>query len=704
MIAHALIGRPKLLLLDEPLANLDIRSGQEVVELLDGIATEQGVAVLLSAHDMNPLLPVMDHLVYLADGRAASGTTEEVVRTEILSRLYGHQVEVVRAAGRVLVVSGFEDGHHHRHDRDPRSGRAERSGHVAAVRSRGSSRADRSRWRWSSGGVVAVISAMVGTFTVIRGQSFAGHALSDIGTAGGSGAILVGVPTLYGFVAMNLAAAGVMELIGIRRPRGRDVATGIVLGASLGLAALFLYLDTVHTSTTGATVNVLFGSIFTVSTGTVPLVVVLGLTSVALIALVYRPLLLSSVSDELARAKGVSTRRVGIAFLAALAIAVSLSAITIGAILSTALLIGPAAAALRLTKRTGPAIGVAAATRGGGDLARHPPRLRQRQLVLHRAGLAGQLLHRPDRVRRVPGRIGGVATDRAAGPGVAGRGPADVRPFMITAWEASAVVAVVAGVVGFFTVLRGSAFAAHPSRTVPSRAPPGRACIGANELVGLGVFAVAGAVMIATLGRRARNDVATALTIVVMLGLGDLFLSRTTEYAQEIYALLFGEVLGVSSAELLPTIGIAVVCMAAVAVLYRPLLLTSIAPEVAEARGIRRGRMDLYFLLVLALATTAAVPVVGSLLIFSLLIGPPAAAGAMTKRPLVAMGLAVVIALATVWSAIALSYQLNLPVGFFVGTISALVYAVGRAWGAWRPSTRSTPAPGSAPALADARH
>ncbi len=210
------------------------------------------------------------------------------------------------------------------------------------------------------GGVVAVISALVGTFTVIRGQSFAGHALSDIGTAGGSGAILVGVPTLYGFVAMNLAAAGVMELIGIRRPRGRDVATGIVLGASLGLAALFLYLDTTHTTATGATVNVLFGSIFTVSSGTVPLVVVLGLASVVLIAVVYRPLLLSSVSDELARARGVATRRVGIAFLAALAIAVSLSAITIGAILSTALLIGPAAAALRITKRTGPAIAVAA--------------------------------------------------------------------------------------------------------------------------------------------------------------------------------------------------------------------------------------------------------------------------------------------------------------------------------------------------------
>ena len=211
------------------------------------------------------------------------------------------------------------------------------------------------------GGVVAVISALVGTFTVIRGQSFAGHSPADIGTAGGSAAVLVGVPTLYGFVAMNLAAAGVMEAIGIRRPRGRDVATGIVLGASLGLAALFLYLDTTHSTTTGATVDVLFGSIFTLSAATVPLVVVLGVVSVGLIAGVYRPLLLSSVSDELARARGVPTRRVGLAFLAALALAVSLSAITIGAVLSTALLIGPAATALRLTRRTWSAIAVAAA-------------------------------------------------------------------------------------------------------------------------------------------------------------------------------------------------------------------------------------------------------------------------------------------------------------------------------------------------------
>jgi zinc/manganese transport system ATP-binding protein len=118
MIAHALIGRPRLLLLDEPLANLDIRSGQEVATLLAGIASEQGVAVLLSAHDMNPLLSVMDHLVYLAHGRCASGATEEIVRTDVLSALYGHPVEVIRAAGRIIVVSGHVDGHLHADDAD----------------------------------------------------------------------------------------------------------------------------------------------------------------------------------------------------------------------------------------------------------------------------------------------------------------------------------------------------------------------------------------------------------------------------------------------------------------------------------------------------------------------------------------------------------------------------------------------------------
>jgi zinc/manganese transport system ATP-binding protein len=109
MIAHALISRPRLLLLDEPLANLDIPSSRDVVELLARITKEQGVAVLISAHEMNPLLRVMDRVVYLAGGRAASGTTEEVVTTETLTRLYGRPVEVLHVHGRVLVVAGDEE-------------------------------------------------------------------------------------------------------------------------------------------------------------------------------------------------------------------------------------------------------------------------------------------------------------------------------------------------------------------------------------------------------------------------------------------------------------------------------------------------------------------------------------------------------------------------------------------------------------------
>jgi zinc/manganese transport system ATP-binding protein len=115
LIAHALISRPKLLLLDEPLANLDLPSGQEVVALLARIASEQGIAILISAHEMNPLLPVMQRIVYLVGGRAASGTTEEVIRTDVLSELYGRQVEVLHIHGRVLVVAGDDPETAHQH-------------------------------------------------------------------------------------------------------------------------------------------------------------------------------------------------------------------------------------------------------------------------------------------------------------------------------------------------------------------------------------------------------------------------------------------------------------------------------------------------------------------------------------------------------------------------------------------------------------
>jgi zinc/manganese transport system permease protein len=201
------------------------------------------------------------------------------------------------------------------------------------------------------GTLVAIVTGTVGVFTVMRGQSFAGEAFGDIGTTGGSGAFLISVGPLWGFVIGNLLAAGAMEAIGIQRTRGRDLATGIVLGASIGLAALFLYLYTSSHSTTGATVTILFGSAFAIASSTFPLIALLSLLVLGLILLLYRPLLLATVSPEMAAAREIPVRLVGVLYLLALALAAALAAITIGSILGTALLVGPAASALRLTKR-----------------------------------------------------------------------------------------------------------------------------------------------------------------------------------------------------------------------------------------------------------------------------------------------------------------------------------------------------------------
>jgi zinc/manganese transport system permease protein len=201
------------------------------------------------------------------------------------------------------------------------------------------------------GALVALVAGVVGVFTVMRGQSFAGEAFGDLGTTGGAGAYLVGVSTLWGFVLGNVIAAGAMEAIGVQRARGRDLATGIVLGAGIGLAALFLHLYTAGHSTTGATVTILFGSVFAISSTTIPLILALSAVVLAITLTIYRPLLLSSVNAEMASARGIPVRLVGALFLLALALAAALAAITIGTILSTALIVGPAASALRITRR-----------------------------------------------------------------------------------------------------------------------------------------------------------------------------------------------------------------------------------------------------------------------------------------------------------------------------------------------------------------
>jgi zinc/manganese transport system permease protein len=256
--------------------------------------------------------------------------------------------------------------------------------------------------------------------------------------------------------------------------------------------------------------------------------------------------------------------------------------------------------------------------------------------------------------------------------------------FMTDTWIVATIVAVVAGVVGFFVVLRGSAFVADALPTGAFAGAAGASLIGVNTLIGLGAFSLLGALGIGLLGRRGRHDVAVALALVVMLGVGALFLSFSVEYAPEVESLLFGEVLGISVTEIAPVAALGAVCIAAIMLMYRPLLLSSVMPELGEARGVRAHRIEMCFLAVVALATSMALPVVGALLIFSLMVGPPAAARGVTSRPMLALGLSAVIAVGTVWAAIAASYVTNWPVGFFVGTTAAVCYGAGRGWAAVR--------------------
>ena len=224
------------------------------------------------------------------------------------------------------------------------------------------------------GGGAALVCAAVGLFTVMRGQSFAGHALADVASAGGSAALLLGISPLAGFLGIAALAGGAMEWADVRDARERDLVTGVTLGVGLGLTALFLYFDTVFRSTSGAAVTVLFGSLFTIPASIIPVALGVAVAALAAIGAVYRPLLVSALSEDLAQAQGVRVRLTALVHALALALAVSLSAMTVGAILSTALLIGPAATALHLADRPGRALVLAvliglAATWGGILLA-----------------------------------------------------------------------------------------------------------------------------------------------------------------------------------------------------------------------------------------------------------------------------------------------------------------------------------------------
>jgi len=260
--------------------------------------------------------------------------------------------------------------------------------------------------------------------------------------------------------------------------------------------------------------------------------------------------------------------------------------------------------------------------------------------------------------------------------------------FMINAWEVGTIVAVVAGVVGFVVVLRRDVFAAHVIPNGAFAGAAGASVVGWSPLVSLTVAAVATALGISGLRRYGQRDATTALVLVLALAIGSAFLSQSTQNASAAYGLLFGEILGASSASVGPLLLLGAVCIVAVLSRWRALLLSAVTPDVARAKGVSQGRLDSGFLIVVALATTLTVPVVGALLVFSLMVGPAAAAQLLVARPGRAMTLATGFSVSIMWLALVAAYATEWPVGFFVASLSTLVYLGARLVTHWRATHR----------------
>ena len=210
---------------------------------------------------------------------------------------------------------------------------------------------------FAAAAVVAVVSGTVGWFLVLRGQAFAGHALSHVGFAGATGAVLAGLPPLWGLVGVTLAA-GIGMGLGGKRLAQHDVAIGIVLALSLGLGLLFLHF---YTAAATQATALLFGNVLAVDEETVWSLAVLGLVTLAALAAISRPLLFASLQPELAEAKGVSLRLYGVLFLAIVALATAGCAQIVGVLLVFTLMVGPAATSHRLTQGVGGGVFLAAA-------------------------------------------------------------------------------------------------------------------------------------------------------------------------------------------------------------------------------------------------------------------------------------------------------------------------------------------------------
>jgi zinc/manganese transport system permease protein len=247
--------------------------------------------------------------------------------------------------------------------------------------------------------------------------------------------------------------------------------------------------------------------------------------------------------------------------------------------------------------------------------------------------------------------------------------------FMIHAFEAGTIVAIVAGAIGYFVVLRGSAFAAHALSHIGFAGATGAVVLSLNPIFGLLAFTLGSGVAIGALGNRLRGrDVTIGIVLAWTLGLGVLFISLYRGYATEAYALLFGQILGISSGDVAVTLVAGVVTVAGLVAVYRPLLFSSVDEELAGAKGVPVTALSIGFMAILAVAVTEAVQVVGVLLIFALIVTPAAIAVRFTSRPPAAILIGVLLALAFTWLGLSIAFFSPHPVSFFITSLAFATY------------------------------
>ena len=258
-----------------------------------------------------------------------------------------------------------------------------------------------------------------------------------------------------------------------------------------------------------------------------------------------------------------------------------------------------------------------------------------------------------------------------------------VYQFMVSAFQAGTIVAVMAGVVGWFVVLRRQSFAAHTTAMMSFPGASGAALAGLPTA--LGYYLACGVAALAIgrsdgAGRRGRSGESAAVGVVQVAGLalGFLFLSLYSGVLEQLETLLFGTFLGIDRNQVLTLGVVAVLVLAALAVIGRPLLLSSLDPEAARARGLPVGLLDVGFLLILGLTVAATSQITGALLVFALLVAPPAAAQALTSRPGLSLALSVLFALLVMWLGLGISYFSIYPLGFFVTSFGFALYVAAK--------------------------